>query len=157
MSASMMPTVLPQRESASEVDGDRRLANAPLASADGDDVLHAWQRGAGAVGTDGFADAGRHLHVDLRHARDLHDRRTRLIAQQILHRTRRRRELDRKGDARAVDREVLDESEAHDVAVKIRILDDLQRVENGGLFDVHNPSRISYTPRECRNRRQTGV
>ena len=58
----------------------------------------------------------------------------RLIAHLILHRTRRRRQLDReRRPAPSIDLQVLDESERDDVAVEIRIVDDLQRVEHRAL------------------------
>ena len=58
-------------------------------------------------------------------AGNLHHGRARLIAHLILHRTRRRRQLDRERDAAAVDLQILDEAEADDVAVQIGIADDL--------------------------------
>ena len=101
--------------------------------------------GARAVGADGFADARAHLHVDGRHAGQLHHGGARLIAHLILHRTRRRRQLDRERDTAAVDLEVLDEAERHDVAVQIGIVDDLQRVEDGGLLNLHILKNIVHS------------
>ena len=95
---------------------------------------------------DRFAHARAHLHVDRADARELHHRRARLIAQLILHRTRRRRQLDRERDPAAVDRQVLDEPEADDVAVEIGILDDLQRGKNGALLDLHILKNIVHSP-----------
>jgi hypothetical protein len=59
------------------------------------------------VAADRFAHAARHLHVDRRDAGQLHHRGARLIAHLILHRTRRRRQLDRERHAAAVDRRFL--------------------------------------------------
>jgi hypothetical protein len=47
-----------------------------------------------------------------------------LVAHLILDRARRRRQLDGERDLAAVDGQVLDEAERHDVAAKIRIDDD---------------------------------
>ena len=67
MSPSMMPTLLPHlRERDREVHRHRGLADAALAGADRDDVLHAGQRLARAVGADRLAHARAHLHVDRR-------------------------------------------------------------------------------------------
>jgi hypothetical protein len=46
-----------------------------------------------------------------------------------------RGQLDGKGNAAALDREALHEAERDDVLVKIRILDDAQRIEDGRLRD----------------------
>ena len=147
----MMPTLLPHFASAMrEVDRDRRLADAALAGADGDDVLHAGHRLPRAVGADRLADARAHLHVDRADARQLHHRGARLIAHLILHRTRRRRQLDRERDAAAVDRQILDEPEADDVAVEIGIADDLQRLEHARLLNLHILKNIVHSPRRCR-------
>ena len=75
----------------------------------------------------------------------LHHGRARLIAHQILHRTRRRRQLDREGDAAAVDDEVLDEAQADDIAMKIRVLDDLQRLEHGRFVHLHILKNIVHS------------
>jgi hypothetical protein len=76
-----------------------------------------------------------------------HDRGARLVAHLILHGTRRSRQLDGERHLLAIDLEILDESERDDVAVKIRILHDLQRVEHGGFRYGHEP-RISALPRQ---------
>ena len=47
---------------------------------------------------------GAHVHVDGRHAGNLHDRRARLIAHLVFHRTGRRGQFDRERDASAIDR-----------------------------------------------------
>src|SRR5262249_30760085 len=62
------------------------------------------------------------------------------------HGTRRRRELDREGDAAAVDLQLLDEPEADDVAIEIGIANDLQRLENGALLNLHIPKNIVHSP-----------
>mgnify|MGYP003297802680 CR=1 FL=1 len=54
------------------------------------------------VAADGLADARAHLHLDARHTRDLEHCRARLVAHLILHRTRRRRQLDGERDASAL-------------------------------------------------------
>ena len=48
----------------------------------------------------------------------------------ILHRARGSRQLDRERHAAAVDAQILDESERHDVPMQIGILDDRQRAEH---------------------------
>ena len=53
------------RQRQRQVDGHRRLADAALARADGDDVLHAGQRRLPRLRRRGRADARRHLHVDI--------------------------------------------------------------------------------------------
>src|SRR5262249_27925078 len=134
------------RERDREVHGHRRLADAALAGADRDHVLHARQRDARSVGADGLAHARGGRDVDRLHAGQLHDGGTRLIAHLILHGTRRRRELDREGDAAAVDLQLLDEPEADDVAIEIGIANDLQRLENGALLNLHIPKNIVHSP-----------
>src|SRR3990172_4059809 len=79
----------------------------------------------GPSGPGRFAPSRAQLHVHRAHARQLHHSRSRLIAHLILHRTRRRGELDRERDAIALDLQILDEPEADDVAVEIRIRDDI--------------------------------
>ena len=82
-----------------------------------------------------------------RDAGHLHHRGARLIAHLILHRTRRRRQLDGERDAAAVDRQILDEPEADDVAVQVGIVDDLQRLEHQRFLYRH-----SQEYRNCRLR-----
>ena len=68
----------------------------------------------------------------------------RLIAHLILHRTGGRRQLDGERHAPAVDAQVLDEPERHDVLVEIGILDDLQCVEDR-LFCNHSLSTLEMS------------
>ena len=107
------------------------LADAALAGADGNDVLHAGQRRTSQLGRRDRADVRGHAHVDRGDARHRAHRRLRLLAHLILHGTRRRRQLDRERDLSIGDREVLDEAERHDVAAKVGIVDDAQRMQNG--------------------------
>ena len=128
-----------------------RLADAALAGADRDDVLHARQRLTCAVADDAFADARAHLHVDAGDTGHLQHGGARLIAHLILDRTRRRRQLDGEGDLPAVNLEILDEAERDDVLVKIRILDDLQRIEHGDWFNGHGLKNIGFSARITRS------
>ena len=138
------------REREREVHGDRRLADAALARADGDDVLHAGQRCR--VPSEPTASRTRALIVTStrRDAGHLHHRRARLIAHLILDRTRRRRQLDRERDAAAVDLQILDEPEADDVAVEIGIPDDLQRVEHAASVRLAYPQEYRTLHAPCR-------
>ena len=81
----------------------------------------------------------------------LQHRGARLIAHLVLHRTRRRRELDGERDAAAVDRQILDEAEAHDVAVQIRIAHDRQRIEHRSAFKCHGSNGIGFGWPRTRN------
>ena len=121
------------RQRDGQVHRDGGLADAALAGADGDDVADAGDRRAAALRQRRRPHHGRHLDVDGRHAGDAADGGGRLIAEQILHRTRRRGQLDRDADRAAVDGDALHEAEADDVLVEIGILDDAERVEDGGL------------------------
>ena len=47
--------------------------------------------------------------------------------------------------------EVLDEAETDDVAVEIRIADNLERVEHGGLFQSHGSKRSGFALLRTRN------
>ena len=127
-----------------DVHRDRRLANAPLARANGDHVLHPGQQRSGAVGSRCRANLRAHLHVDRRHSRQLHHRSARLIAHLILHRTCRRRQLDCKRHATVVDAQILDETEADDVAVKIGIVDDPERIQHRSLLHCHILKNICF-------------
>ena len=60
----------------------------------------------------------RHLHVHAGNARHCCNRRPRLIAHLILHRTSRRRQLDRECHAVPVDAKILDELQRDDVSVR---------------------------------------
>jgi hypothetical protein len=128
-----------------QVDRDGGLADAALAGADRDDVLHAGHGLTRSVGADGLAHPRAHLHVHRADAGQLHHRRARLIAHLILDRTRRRRQLDREPDTAAVDGEALDEPQADDVAIEIRIAYDLQRLEDGRLLDLHIHKNIVHS------------
>jgi hypothetical protein len=120
------------------------LPTPTLAGADGDDVLDAWNRLTAAFGANGFAHHRAHVHVDRRNPWNLHDRCARLIAHLILHRTGRRGQFDRERHASAFDRQILDEAEADDVAVEIRVADHLERVEHGGLLQSHDQSLAAF-------------
>ena len=104
--------------------------DAALAGADRDDVLHAFDRRASRSGARHRAHAGRHLDVDRGHARQRGHARVRLVAHLILHRARRRRQLDAERHAAAVDAQVLDEAERDDVLVQVGILDGHERAEH---------------------------
>ena len=60
-----------------------------------------------------------------------------LIPQQILHGTRRRRELDDERDCAALDVDVLDEVERDDVLVEVGVLHCAQGIEHRGFSDGH--------------------
>ena len=143
----MMPTRLPHLASAiARLTATVVLPTPPLPAPTAMTFLTPGHRLPRAVGADGLAHARAHLHVDAAHARHLHHRGARLIAHLILHRTRRRRQLDRERDAAAVDLEILDEAEAHDVALQVGIADDLQRVEHGALLNCHVAKNIVHLP-----------
>src|SRR5262249_26495097 len=118
-----------------EVDRDGGLADAALACANRDDILDARKLSAARIRIGGGADARGHLNLDRLHARQRHHRRTRLIAQMVLHRTGRRRQLDAERHAAVGEAQVLDEPERDDVLVEIGILDDLERVEDRGFTE----------------------
>ena len=100
MSPSSSATRLPrdaQRDG--QIHGDGRLADAALAGADRDDVLDALDGRTAQFRAGHRAHAGRHLDLDVpvtpgRAATTA----LRLIAQQVLDWTRRRRQLDHEGD-----------------------------------------------------------
>ena len=139
MSASIMPTLLPHFASAiARLTATVVLPTPPLPAPTAMTFLTPGTRLPRAVGADRLADARAHLHVDRGDARHLHHGGARLIAHLILDRTRRRRQLDGERDAAAIDLQVLDEPEADDVAVKIGIADDLQRLEHRA------PVRLAY-------------
>ena len=133
-----------------EVHRHGRLADAAFARADRDDVLHALRS---AVARLSAPTASRTRALICTSTADtpgsLQHRRARLIAHLILHRTRRRRQLDRERDAAAVDPQILDEAEAHDVAMKIGIADDLQRIEDRLLVQNHDQS-LAQDSGDCR-------
>ena len=78
---------------------------------------------------------GRHLDLDVRHAGHLQDGGTRLIAHLVLHRARRRRQLDRESHPAALDVQVLHEAQADDVAAEVRIAHGGKRVEDVGFLN----------------------
>ena len=135
MSPSMMPTRLPQlRQRDGQVDGDGGLADAALAGADGDDVADAGDRRAAALRAAPPTARSPSSRSRRRSRRRRRGRRRRLIAQQILHRTGRRRQLDR--ERRRAPPSIatfFTKPSADDVLVEVGILDDAQRVEDGGL------------------------
>jgi hypothetical protein len=121
-----------------KIHGDGRLAHAAFPRAHGDDVLHAGHRRSSALAArHRFAHARAHLHVDSRDAGHGHHGRPGLIAHLILHGTGRRRQLDRERNPAGVDCQILDEAERDDVAMEVGILDDLEGLQNAGLFDGH--------------------
>jgi hypothetical protein len=125
-----------------KVHGYGRFADAPLARAHRDDVLDARQRRTSGLGSRYRTDVRRHPHVDGGDARKRAHRCRGLLTQLILHRTRRCRQLDRERDVAVLQREVLDESERHDVAPEVRIVDNAQRVEHGVAFERGGHSSI---------------
>ena len=151
MSPSMMPTLLPHCDSASaRLTATVVLPTPPLPAPTAMMFLTPGTAARPAAGSDRFADARAHLHVDGGHARQLHHGGARLIAHLVLHRTRRRRQLDRERDAAAVDLQILDEPETDDVAIEIGIADDLQRLEHARLIKGHNGQNIVPSGQNCR-------
>ena len=147
MSPSMMPTRLPRFASAiARLTATVVFADAALAGADGDDVLHPFDRRASRFGRRHGAHACGHFHVHRRHPGQRRHRGVRLVAQHVLHRARGSRQLDRERHAAAVDAEILDESKRHDVPMQIGILDDRQRVEHR-RFSEH--TQMIMTEREA--------
>ena len=141
----MMPTLLPHFASAiARLTATVVLPTPPLPAPT---AMTFFTPGIGcraAVAADRLAHARAHLHVDRGDAGQLHHRGARLIAHLILHRTRRRRQLDGERDAAAVDLQILDEAEADDVAVEIGIADDLERLEHRRLFNCHDQSLAAF-------------
>ena len=131
----MMPTRLPDlRERDGDVHGDGRLPTPPLPAPTAITFFTPGTGWRSAFGQRGGAHGGRHLDVDGRHAWHRGDQRLRLRLQAILHRTRRRRQLDReRHGARGIDREALHEAEADDVLSEVGIDDAAKRIEHGGL------------------------
>ena len=120
-----------------QVHRHRGLANASLTGADGDDVLHARNRRLSQIRRRGRSHLRRHLHVHGGNARQLLNRRPRLIAHLILHRTSRRRQLDRECHAVPVDAKIFHELQRDDVFVKVGIADGTQGVEDFGFGYGH--------------------
>ena len=144
MSPSSIATRLPRcGERDREIHRHRGLAHAALAGADRDDVLDAVDRLPRRL----RPAAARTLAViSMSTAVTPAARATaarRLLAHQILDRTRGRRQLDRERARAAVDREVLHEPERDDVLVEVGILDRAQRVEHGGFGRCAHPSDCS--------------
>ena len=110
-----------------------RLPHTALARADGDDVLHALDGRAARVGRHDRPNTGGHLDLNARHAGQRGDGDARLLLHLIFDRARRRRQLDRKAHAAAIDAKPFDESEGDDVFVKVGIPDHAQGVEDHGL------------------------
>ena len=125
-----------------KVDGHRRLADTPLAGADGNHVLHARQRRATRFRHRHRADVGGHLHVDLVHTRQGTNRGDRLVPHLILHGAGRRGELDGQGNTPFVRTHILDEAERDDVLAQVRIDNDPQGVQDGSMVErtCHNTS-----------------
>ena len=120
------------RQRDSDVDSNRRLADAALARADGDDVLHAGHRLSGSVGQRRRAYRGGHLDLHVGDAGQARHRRAGLIPHLVLHRARRRRQLNLERHAAAVDGELLHEAERDDVLVQVGVAHGAKRLENGG-------------------------
>jgi hypothetical protein len=118
-----------------KVDRDRGLSDAALAGADGDDVLHSFDRRPSGFGRGHGAHARGHFHIHGGDTRQCRHRGVRLVAQHVLYGTRGSRQLDGERHAAAVDAEILDESKRHDVPVQIGILDDRQRAEHRRFSD----------------------
>ena len=114
------------------------LADTALSGADGDHVLDAGDGSPATLEPHRFPHPRGHLHIDYGDTWHLHDGRPGLIAHLILDGTRRRRQLDRERHGAPVDLEILDESQRDDVSMQIRVLHDLQGVENRGFSQFHD-------------------
>ena len=122
MSPSSIPTRLPRCASATaRFTATVVLPTPPLPAPTAMTFFTPGTGHARAVGDAGRADRGRHLDLDVRHAGHLQDGGPRLVAHLVLHRARRRRQLDRESHPAAVDRQVLHEAQADDVAAEVGI------------------------------------
>ena len=118
-----------------EIDRHGRLADATLAGAHGDDVLHALDRRPPHLRRRRRSHLRGHLDLDRGHPRQRGHHGAGVIAHLILDRARRRRQLDGERHLAAADAHVLDELERDDVAVQVRIAHRAERLEDGLFSD----------------------
>src|SRR6185503_18857196 len=114
-----------------QVHRHRRLANSALPRADRDDVLYAGHGWTARLRKSRRTYFRRQLNLHVGYAGHRTDRCDSLVSHLILHRTRRRGQLDRERRAAVGNRQVLHEAERHDVFLDVGIDDDAQRVEHG--------------------------
>ncbi len=127
MSPSMIPTRLPHFASAiARFTATVVLPTPPLPAPTAMTFFTPSTGARPAIGRRHGAHAGRHFDVHRGDARQRRHRGVCLIAHLILHRARRRRQLDAERHAAAVNAQVLDEAERDDVLVQIGILDGRQ-------------------------------
>jgi hypothetical protein len=118
-----------------EVDRGRALADAALARGDGDDVAHAREARhlrARRLAAGGLARVRGHRDGDVVDAVEGQHPLAGRALELGLDRTGGRRQLDREGDARALDLQILDEPEVHDALLEVGVDDGAQGVEHLG-------------------------
>ncbi len=122
-----------------QVDGHRGLADASLAGADGDNILHPLDRRLVHFRGDRRPHMSGHVHLHGGDARYPRHQIARQRSHVFLRRGGRRGELDGERHASVLDPQVLDELQRDDVAVEVGIADRAEHLQHRRFRDaVHN-------------------